>query len=162
MIVSIIVAMTPDRVIGKNNQLPWYLPADLKHFKASTMDKPIIMGRKTFDSIGKPLPGRHNIVVTRQKDLSLEGCTVVASIAEAIEQAGEVKEAMIIGGASIYQDALPLADRLYLTLIKTEIEGDAFFPAFDKSEWRVLSQIDHQADEKNIFDYSFLFLEKSN
>lgn len=137
----LIAALADNRVIGRDNQLPWRLPADLKHFKALTLGKPIIMGRKTWDSLGRPLPGRLNLVVSRQPGLQLEGAEVFASLEAAIVRAEQwaheqgVDELMLIGGAQLYQQALPLAARLYLTRIELSPEGDAWFPEFDAAAW---------------------------
>ena len=136
MKISMIAAMTVNRVIGKDNKMPWHLPEDLKHFKASTMGKPIVMGRKTFESIGRPLPGRHNIVITRQSDFTADGITVVASFEEAQKAAGEVEELAVIGGGQLYKQVLPLADKLYLTLINIDVEGDTYFPEWDDGSWQ--------------------------
>lgn len=155
MIISIITAMDENRLIGKDNGLPWKLPADLQFFKKVTMAKPIIMGRKTFESIGRPLPGRKNIIITRDKQFDAEGCDVVFSLDEAIESVKHVDEVMVIGGANIYQQFIPLADRLYLTKVSGKFEGDAWFPELDFSEWQQLEKEDHAADEKNECDYSF-------
>ncbi len=154
--ITLIAAMAKDRVIGVNNRLPWDLPADMKHFRAQTMGKPILMGRKTYDSIGHPLPGRHNIVVTHDASLQIEGCTVVQSIDAAIESAGDVDELMVMGGASFYTQLLPRADRLVLTMIELEVEGDVWFPAWESSEWEETRREDHQPDEKNRMAYSFV------
>lgn len=139
---SIVAAMASHRVIGIQNALPWHLPADLKHFRAVTMGKPVIMGRKTYDSIGKPLPGRENIVVTRNLEWSAEGCIVVHSLQEAITRvrSSSQPEACIIGGSEIYQQALAYADCLYLTEIDAAFEGDAFFPERDPTLWKELSR----------------------
>ncbi len=158
--ITLIAAMANDRVIGVNNTLPWNLPADMKHFKAQTMGKPILMGRKTYDSIGRPLPGRHNIVVSRNSGLQLEGCSVVSSVDAALEVAGEVAEVMVMGGASFYEQLLPRADRLVLTLIDLEVEGDAWFPALEEAEWREVNREEHQADEKNRWAYTFIEFER--
>ena len=137
----LIAALAQNRVIGRDNQLPWRLPADLKHFKALTLGKPIIMGRKTWDSLGRPLPGRLNLVVSRQPGLQLEGAEVFASLEAAIVRAEQwaheqgVDELMLIGGAQLYQQALPLAARLYLTRVELSPEGDAWFPEFDAAAW---------------------------
>jgi dihydrofolate reductase len=137
----LIAALAQNRVIGRDNQLPWRLPADLKHFKALTLGKPIIMGRKTWDSLGRPLPGRLNLVVSRQPGLQLEGAEVFASLEAAIVRAEQwareqgVDELMLIGGAQLYQQALPLAERLYLTRVELSPEGDAWFPEFDAAAW---------------------------
>lgn len=158
MSISLIVAVADNGVIGVQNGLPWRLPEDLKRFKALTMGKPIVMGRKTFDSIGKPLPGRTNIVITRQPGLSLPGCVVVASLPAAIAAAGEAEEIMIIGGAEIYRQALPAAQRLYLTQVHARIDGDAVFPPLDAQQWRELSREDYPADEHHAHAYSFVIL----
>ncbi len=160
MSVSLIVAVADHGVIGQNNGLPWRLPADLKRFKALTLGKPIIMGRKTFDSIGRPLPGRTNIVITRQIDLSLPGCVVVASLPAAIAAAGDVDEAMIIGGAEIYRQALPMADHLYLTRVHASVVGDAVFPTLDATQWHEVAREDYATDEQHIHRYSFVMMER--
>ena len=160
MIISIIVAMDKKGVIGREGDLPWHLSADLKHFKAITMSKPLIMGRKTHDSIGRPLPGRMNIVLTHAKDFDAEGCTVVHSLEEAFQSAGDVDEVMIMGGSGIYDQSLARASRLYLTEVHADVKGDVYFPEFDKGEWLELDRQDHPADEKNDFDYSFVVLER--
>ena len=160
--ISIIVAASTNNVIGANGDLPWRLPDDLKHFKAITMGKPIVMGRKTWDSIGRPLPGRQNIVITRQADFVAEGCDVVASLEDAAAAAGDGKEVMIIGGSQIYLLALPVAERLYLTRVHAEIEGDAFFPEIDELEWRLVGDKSHSADDRNAFDYSFRTYERAD
>ena len=156
MLVSIIAAMDRNRLIGNKNQLPWHLPADLAHFKRVTMGKPVIMGRKTFESIGRPLPGRTNIILTRRSDFHSEGVVKAQSLQQAFDYVADQDEAMIIGGGSIYQQALPLADRLYLTYVEDSFEGDAWFPEFDKGHWRVIAEEQHAADEKNSVDYRFV------
>jgi len=161
MMISLIVAMDKNRTIGKQNQLPWHLPADLRHFKTITMGKPIVMGRKTYDSIGKPLPGRRNIVISRQKNLVLEGCDVFSSLEAAIDALRSEDEIMIIGGATIFTEALPLAQKMYLTLIDTEVDGDTFFPAWDEETWREIANEVHEADEKNSYRYKFVTLVRS-
>ena len=144
--VGMIVAMAENRVIGRNNQLPWYLPNDLKYFKAVTMGKPIIMGRKTYESIGKPLPGRTNIVVTSQQDFTAAGVSVVYSVEQALTLAQSVAvidgadEVMIIGGAQLYSEMLDHVERLYLTRVHADVEGDAWFPALDLTGWKVLTK----------------------
>ena len=158
--ISLIVAASTNNVIGAAGDLPWRLSADLKHFKAITMGKPIVMGRKTWESIGRPLPGRQNIVITRQADYRAEGCTVVASPDDAIVAAGDVEEIMIIGGGHIYEAFLPLADRIYLTRVHAEIEGDAFLPGILESEWQFVSREAHRADEANDYDVEFLVLDR--
>ncbi len=149
----LIAALADNRVIGRDNQLPWHLPADLKHFKALTLGKPIIMGRKTWDSLGRPLPGRLNLVVSRQAGLQLQGAEVFASLELAIERAAEwageqgVAELMLIGGAQLYEQAMTLANRLYLTRVALSPQGDAWFPEFDQSHWSLLSSDSHPAQE---------------
>ena len=160
MKLSVIVAMAANRVIGHENRLPWHLPADLKHFKATTLGKPVVMGRRTWESIGRPLPGRTNIVITRDTAYTAEGCVVVHSLDEAIRAAGEVAEVMIIGGAELYRQALPQADTLYLTLIHGEFAGDTHFPQWRQDEWRETGRIDHEPDENNSHAYSFITLER--
>lgn len=162
MIISIIAAMADNRVIGIENRLPWNLPADMKWFRQQTMGKPILMGRKTFDSIGRPLPGRRNIIISRTAGLVVEGCEVVNSIEAALtlcDDAADV-ELMIIGGASFYEQMLPHAQRLYLTLVHAEVEGDAHFPEINFNAWRETSRTDHSADTNNSFNYSFVILER--
>ena len=160
MSLSIVAAMGLNGVIGDAGNLPWRLPADMKHFKATTMGKPIIMGRKTFDSIGKPLPGRENIVVSRNADFRAAGCKVVGSLMEAIEVTLMAEEAMVIGGAVIYERALPLTKRIYLTRVYSMFKGDAYFPDLTVGNWKQTSREDHDADEKNPYAYSFLQLDR--
>ena len=158
--ISIIVAASTNDAIGVQGDLPWRLPDDLKRFKAVTMGKPIVMGRKTWDSIGRPLPGRQNIVITRQPGFLAEGCDVVASVEEAIAVAGDVDEVMVIGGSEIYALALPLAERLYLTRVHADVDGDAFFPQVDETQWRLVSDEPHAADERHEYSFSFCVLER--
>lgn len=160
MRVSFIVAMAENRVIGRDNQLPWQLSADLKHFKALTMGKPVIMGRKTWESIGRPLPGRTNIVVTRDPRYTADGCVVVHSIDAALQACSGSEEVMVIGGAEFYRQVLPEASTLYLTLVHDEFEGDAFFPELDRREWREIEREDFESDDKNPHAYSFIRLER--
>lgn len=160
MLVSIIAAMDRNRLIGNKNQLPWHLPADLAHFKRVTMGKPVIMGRKTFESIGRPLPGRANIVLTGSADFCAEGVLVASTPEQALEHAAGAEEAMVIGGSMIYQLFLPRADRLYLTYVEASHEGDAWFPDFELEEWRVIASEEHAADEKNPCAYSFVTYER--
>jgi len=160
--ISIIVAASTNNVIGANGDLPWRLSADLKHFKAITMGKPIVMGRKTWDSIGRPLPGRQNIVITRQADFVADGCDVVASTEEAIAATAGADEIMVIGGSQVYSLFLPDAGRLYLTRVHAEIEGDAFFPEIDESAWRLVGNDSHSSDDRNAFDYSFRTYERAD
>ncbi|EGU41715.1 hypothetical protein VII00023_17071 [Vibrio ichthyoenteri ATCC 700023] len=159
MIISMIAAMANDRVIGKDNQMPWHLPADFAWFKRCTMGKPVVMGRKTYQSIGRPLPGRHNIVISRDRDLIIDGVTMVTSIEQALAAADNVEEVMIIGGGAIYHACLPLADKLYVTHIDANIDGDTRFPAWDKSFVERYSE-SYKADEKNAYDMRFVILEK--
>lgn len=156
MLVSIIAAMDRNRLIGSDNQLPWHLPADLAHFKKVTMGKPVIMGRKTYESIGRPLPGRTNIVLTRSGDFQSEGVVVAHNLEQALDHAADADEVMIIGGSSLYELALPLVDRLYLTFIEYSYQGDAWFPDFDPAEWQVIASEEHRADAKNSNDYLFV------
>ncbi|WP_339892680.1 dihydrofolate reductase [Neptuniibacter pectenicola] len=166
MKLAVIVAQDKNRAIGINNKLPWHLPEDLRYFKRVTMGKPIIMGRKTFESIGRPLPGRVNIVVSRQKAYAPDGVKVVGSLDEAAELAESIclidgaEEAMIIGGAQIYSQAIEKADRLYLTEVDAEINGDAWFPEFDRSCWSEVGRKDFLAEGSNPYNYSFIILDR--
>ncbi|VAW69201.1 Dihydrofolate reductase [hydrothermal vent metagenome] len=159
MIISLIAAMDKNRLIGAGNALPWHLPADFKHFKEVTMSKPIIMGRKTFESIGKALPGRKNIVISR-RGYSAEGISVVNSIDAALALVADAEEVMIIGGASFYEQIIDRADRLYLTLVDAECEGDVWFPAFDKTRWNVIQQQLVKADDKNNYNFEIVTYER--
>lgn len=162
-----IAAMAQNGVIGRNNKLPWHLPNDLKFFKATTMGKPIIMGRKTFESIGKPLPGRCNIVLTRDPDFVKEGVKVVASVKAAIKLAESValidgvEEVMVIGGSQLYEQFLSSADRLYMTQVHAEVDGDAYFPELDLHAWSEESRQDFKASEANPYDYSFVIYSRN-
>ena len=158
--ISFVVAMDEQGVIGQGNALPWHLPADLKHFKSMTMGKPIIMGRRTFESIGRPLPGRHNIVITRNRAFTAPGCTVVHSFAEAQQAAGG-GELMVIGGAELFRELLPRADRIHLSLIHHRFGGDTHFPPLDFSQWREIERTDHRPDDRNPYPYSFVLLERT-
>lgn len=160
MIISIIAAVADNMVIGKNNSLPWNLPADLEYFKKNTLGKPVIMGAKTFESIGKILPNRKNIILSFDKDYKVEGCIIATSIEDALKEAEGNEEVMIAGGASIYKQFLPLADRLYLTFIHHNFEGDTCFPEFDIGQWKEVKRIDNKADNENPYSYSFVILEK--
>ena len=167
MIISMIAAMAKKRVIGLNNQMPWHLPADLGHFKRTTLGKPVIMGRKTYESIGKALPGRTNIVVTRDTSYQLEDALVVTSCEAALDAAQTaepgLEEVMIIGGGTIYQYFLPMCQRLYLTEIALEVDGDTHFPDYQaQGQWQKTSSEPHQADEKNPYAYEFFTLERVN
>jgi dihydrofolate reductase len=159
--ISLIAAMADNGVIGIENRLPWKLPADMKWFRQHTLGKPVVMGRKTFESFGgRTLPERPNIIVTSDRRYQVPGAIVVHSIDEALAAAGEVAEVMIIGGASFYEQMLPRADRFYLTLVHAEVAGDAWFPEFDRSEWQEVERHDFDADEKNAYPYSFTVLER--
>ena len=161
MKISLIVAMSKNRVIGRDNKMPWHLSADLKRFRAITMNSPILMGRKTFESIGKPLDGRTNLILSKNVNYQPQGCLVFQSLESALNEAEKYgEELFIIGGATLYEIALPLAKRLYLTDIQAEFEGDTFFPEFDMNDWDEIAceQIDN--DEKVDFSYRFLTLEK--
>lgn len=160
MTISLVVAMAENRVIGRDNQLPWRLPADLRHFKQITLGKPVVMGRKTYESIGRPLPKRTNIVVTRDKNYQAPGCTVVNSICEAFTAAIAAEEIMIIGGANFYEQLLSHADRIYLTVIHQDFEGDTYFPPLVENDWKETGREDHEADAENSYAYSFLVLER--
>ena len=161
-LISAIVAMAENRVIGRNNQLPWHLPADLKHFKTITTGHSILMGRKTYESIGKPLPNRRNYVITRNRQFQASGCIVVSSLEAALQQSADNKadELFIIGGTQVYQQAMPFVQRLYLTIVHDVFEGDAFFPALEESKWEERERERHVSDEQNPYSYSFLVLEK--
>ncbi|HEC13625.1 MAG TPA: type 3 dihydrofolate reductase [Acidiferrobacteraceae bacterium] len=160
-IISVIAAMTRDRVIGIENRLPWKLPSDMRWFRQQTMGKPIIMGRKTFESFGaRPLPGRMNIIVSHNKAYQADGCTVVHCVDEALKAAGAVEEIMIIGGASLYDQLLPQTGRLYLTYVDTDIKGDAWFPALNNHRWREVERIENLKDENNPYDHKFVVLER--
>lgn len=159
---SIIAAMAENRVIGRDNALPWRLPADLAHFKRLTMGKPIVMGRRTWASLPGLLPHRTHIVITRDMTYSASGAEVAHSLDEALAIAGDVDEVMIIGGADLYRQTLPIAARLYLTLVHQCFEGDAYFPAFDPGPWIEVSREAHPPDEKNAVSYTFITYERSH
>lgn len=161
MSLSIIVAMSKNRVIGKDNKIPWHIVEDLKRFKKITMGHPIIMGRKTFESIGRPLPGRENIVITRNPDFKAEGVTVVHSLDQALNGRSTNEELFIIGGAEIYKSVLPQVDKLYITRIEKEFEGDAFFPELDlDKEFKVIEESQKFISEKNQLPYCFITVER--
>lgn len=161
MLLSIIVAMDRKGVIGMENKLPWRLSADLKNFKKITMGKPIVMGRKTHESIGRILPGRENVVITRDTSYMAKDCTVLHSLECAYAKYKQLDEIMIMGGAELYSQTLEQSDRIYLTEVHADCEGDTFFPVFDRSEWKEVQRQDHRADEMNEFDYSFVVLERN-
>lgn len=161
MKISMIVAMAQDRVIGLDNKMPWHLPADLQHFKKTTLGKPVIMGRKTYDSIGRALPGRLNIVVSRDANLDIAGVTCVTSVEQALAAAEGVDEVMIIGGATIYDHFLSVANRLYLTFIDLKTKGDTRFPDYlAQGEWNKIESEVYLADEKNAHNLEFVTLER--
>ena len=159
-LVSLLVAAAENGVIGRDNGLPWRLPDDLRHFKALTLGKPVLMGRRTFEAIGRPLPGRTNLVLTRRPGWRAEGVTTVRSVAEAVAAAGAAPELVVAGGAEIYALALPLARRIYLTRVHACVEGDAVFPTPESSQWREVQRQEHPADERHAYAMSFLTLER--
>lgn len=160
-LVSIIVAAAENNAIGKDNQLLWHLPNDLKFFKQTTLDKSIIMGRKTFESLGKPLPRRRNIIVTRQPGYIAVGAEVAHSLAEALSLCTGEKEVFIGGGAEIYRQSLPFVDRIYLTRVHADIQGDSYFIDVDEREWKLGSSESHPADERHAFGYTFEIYERN-
>ena len=163
MRLSIIVAMDKNRLIGVNGRLPWRLPDDMKWFREQTMGKPVVMGRKTFESIPdrfRPLPGRHNIVLTRRGDYEVEGVTAVHTLEAVLAAAGAVDEIVVIGGAELYRQLLPQADRLYLTLIDAELTGDAYFPEIDPAAWREIFRQEHPADNRHDYPFTWLIWER--
>jgi dihydrofolate reductase len=159
---AIIVAMSENRVIGRGGALPWHISADLRRFRKLTTGHAIIMGRKTFESIGRPLPHRRSIVISRNPDFRAEGVEVVAGLDAALQCCEGEQQVFVIGGSSIYELALPQADRLYVTLIHATIDGDTFFPQFDETEWQLAEDQQHAADKKNAFDYSYRTYEKKS
>jgi len=167
MIISLIAALTRNRVIGLNNGLPWHLPDDMKYFMQTTKGHHVIMGRRNYDSIPekfRPLPNRHNIVITRQEALQAPNCTVVHSLEEALaiaQKAGEA-EAFVIGGSAIYQLAIPFANRLYLTEIQAELSGDTHFPVFDRAQWREVSRVPHAIDARHAYGFEFVIYDRKN
>jgi dihydrofolate reductase len=158
MPLSIVVAVAENGVIGDGNHLPWRLPADLRRFKELTLGKPIVMGRKTYESIGRPLPGRHNIVVTRQLSLAIDGCTVVGSLDAAIAAAGPARDIALIGGAELYRLALPRVSTIHLTRVHARVAGDVLFPPLEAGEWRDVVLARHPADEQHAYAFSFVLL----
>lgn len=161
MKISLIVAAATNNVIGRDGALPWHISEDLKRFKRLTVGKPIIMGRLTYDSIGKPLPDRKNIVISSQEGLTIDGCEVVATPEAALELAADADEVMVIGGGRIYEQMLPIADRIYLTKVNKEIDGDTYFPKICDEEWTLIDQEDIPADESGKPGYSFITLDRT-
>jgi dihydrofolate reductase len=158
--ISIIVAVAENGVIGAGNRLPWHLPDDLRRFKALSMAKPVVMGRRTFDSIGKPLPGRTNIVVSRQPGLTIAGAVVASSLDAALAAAGDVPEIVIIGGAEIFREVLPRTDTIHLTRVHARIAGDVVFPKLDPDRWRETRVEHHAADERHQYAFTFVTLQR--
>ena len=158
---SLIVAADENNLIGASNRLPWHLPADLKHFKRTTMGKPIVMGRKTLESIGRALPGRRNIVLTRQAGFTAPDCEIARSLEEALLLAGNAEEIMIIGGAELFAQTLPRAQRIYLTRVHSRFEGDTYFPELRPDEWREAGRESHGPDDRNLWPHSFIVLERA-
>jgi len=159
MLLTAVVAVAENGVIGRAGGLPWHLPADLRHFKAMTMGRPVLMGRRTFDSIGKPLPGRRNLVLTR-RPLDVPGVEAVSSVDEAIALVGDVPEMSVIGGAQLWAETLPRIGRLYLTRVHADVDGDTFFPEIDPAQWREVERREQAADEKNAYAMSFVTLDR--
>lgn len=157
--ITIIAAVARNGVIGKDGALPWRLPADLKFFKERTMGRPVLMGSRTYRSLGKPLPGRINVILSRRMDAAPEGCVLVRSVEEAVRRYRDA-ELMVIGGADVYRQTLPLADRLILTEIDAEVEGDAFFPSFDRGEWKIVSRTPGPQDERHRLPFAFCVYER--
>ncbi|OGO90242.1 MAG: hypothetical protein A3F41_05625 [Coxiella sp. RIFCSPHIGHO2_12_FULL_44_14] len=160
MQIILIAAMTRNRIIGRNNQLPWHLPADLRHFKVVTGTMPVLMGRKTHESIGKALPGRRNVVVSSQVSLKYDGCEVTSSIGEALALLKDEAKIFVIGGHSLYEALMPMASRMELTYVHAEVEGDVYFPRWREKEWRLVARESFQADERNICAYEFVTLDR--
>jgi dihydrofolate reductase len=158
--IAIIVAAAENGAIGSDNRLPWHLPDDLKRFKALSLGKPVVMGRRTFDSIGRPLPGRTNIVVSRQAGLAIEGVVVAPSLDAALATAGSVPEIVVIGGAEIFRQALPRTDTIHLTRVHARVAGDVFFPELDPAQWREAAVEHHAADERHQYAFSFVTLQR--
>jgi dihydrofolate reductase len=154
----LVVAVARNGVIGRDNALPWRLPADLAHFKKVTMGHPIVMGRRTYESIGKPLPGRKNIVVTHNPDFQAPGCVVVTSLAEAWRAAGDADEVCVIGGTTLFEETLPDADVIHLTEVEADVEGDTWFPSFDRGQWNEKEIARHEADARNAYPMRILEL----
>ncbi|WP_158737824.1 dihydrofolate reductase [Alteribacillus sp. YIM 98480] len=160
--ISFIAAMDENRVIGHENKMPWHLPADLKHFKEVTSGSPIIMGRKTYEAIGRPLPRRQNIIVTNTKDFAAEGCEVVHSLDEAKRIAATKQEIFVIGGETLFEQFLPAADRMYLTIIHDTFPGDTYFPEWQTEDWVTTEKKQGKTDEKNLYPHTFITLERKH
>ncbi len=160
MILSLIVAIADNRVIGREGGMPWRLPADLRYFRCATLGKAIVMGRRTFEAIGRPLPGRHNIVISTKPGYRAEGCTVVDSLEAALTAARDAPDVMIIGGETLYRQTLPQATRIYLTEVHARPEGDVYFPELNPTEWREIHREAHPADARNPHPYDFVVLER--
>jgi len=160
MRISIIAAMAANRTIGLENRLPWHLPDDLKRFKALTMNHHIVMGRKTYDSIGKPLPGRDTVIVTRNMDYAVPGCVAVNSLDAALTVSFSDAEVFFVGGADLYRQVLPIANRIYLTEIRRVFDGDAFFPEFDMRQWSETSREQHRTEGDNGFEYHYVIYDR--
>ena len=158
--ISLVAAMSKNRVIGRGGKIPWHLPADLKRFKELTMGHPVIMGRKTYESLGRALPGRTNVVLSRTPGFNPPDAVTVPSLKEAFDLVRGVDEIFIIGGQSLYEQALPLADKIYLTAVDVETEGNAFFPKFNENGWNLVSREEHKKDERNQHDYTYLVYEQ--
>lgn len=164
---SLIAAMDRKRTIGSEGEMPWHLPADLAYFRRRTWGKPIVMGRKTYESIGRPLPGRDNIILTRDRDFKAEGCLVVHSVDELLrlqekDLASNADEVMVIGGGEIYRLLMPMADKMYITRIDAEFEGDTFFPEWDEHDWELIEQFKGSTDDKNVYPHQFLIYKRKN
>ncbi len=157
---SLVVAMALNRVIGRDNALPWRLPADLAYFKRVTLGHPVVMGRRTYEAIGKALPGRLNIVVTRQRDYAARGCVVVTSLEAAWKAAGTADEVYVIGGTSLFQETLPVADAIHLTEVLAEVEGDTYFPSFDRAQWSETEVLRQPADGRHAYPFRIVRLER--
>jgi len=155
-IISLVCAMANNRVIGRDNKMPWHLPADLQHFKSVTMSKPIVMGRKTFESIGRPLPGRQNVIISRNGNYKVDGCDVVSSIESALDLLSNEEEIMIIGGGFLYSQMIEEADKLFLTFIELEVDGDTYFPEYEAFDLTLISEKQCQKDDKNPYNYRFV------
>lgn len=160
MIITLVAAMDRNRLIGRDNTLPWHLPVDLAHFTEVTLRKPVIMGRRTFDSLGRPLPYRHNVVITQQDNLVLEGCDIFHSLDNALDALVQEREIMIIGGAHIFREALSKANKMILTIIDYTFKGDTYFPEWNAAEWKIVFEEMHPLNEKNFYAFRFLELER--